>query len=80
MAEVRYLTWTEEGLLRQPVFLRLRDDKRPDECPMPAGRRGGGEDPVIPRSLVSPGDEESAVSARAPADLSAPGPANARSR
>jgi bifunctional non-homologous end joining protein LigD len=41
VAEVRYLTWTEEGLLRQPVFLRLRDDKRPDECAMPPGRRGG---------------------------------------
>lgn len=40
VAEVRYLTWTEEGLLRQPVFLRLRDDKRPDECPMPKGREG----------------------------------------
>jgi lipoyl(octanoyl) transferase len=65
VAEVRYLTWTEEGLLRQPVFLRLRDDKRPDECPMPVGRRGGGEAPVdsasvIPWSPVSPGDEESA--------------------
>jgi bifunctional non-homologous end joining protein LigD len=38
VAEVRYLTWTEEGLLRQPVFLRLRDDKRPEECGMPARR------------------------------------------
>jgi bifunctional non-homologous end joining protein LigD len=32
VAEVRYLTWTEEGLLRQPVFVRLRDDKPPTEC------------------------------------------------
>jgi bifunctional non-homologous end joining protein LigD len=63
VAEVRYLTWTAEGLLRQPVFLRLRDDKRPDECPMPL-RCGTEEDAdtasVIPRSAVSPGDEESA--------------------
>ena len=42
MAEVRYLTWTDEGLLRQPVFLRLRDDKRPEECPMPPGREATG--------------------------------------
>jgi len=60
---VRYLTWTAEGLLRQPVFLRLRDDKRPDECPMPA--RHGGEDDagaafVIPRDSSPPGPEESA--------------------
>ena len=38
MAEVRYLTWTAEGLLRQPVFLRLRDDKPPEECLVPADR------------------------------------------
>jgi bifunctional non-homologous end joining protein LigD len=32
VAEVRYRELTEEGLLRQPVFLRLRADKRPEEC------------------------------------------------
>ena len=25
-------SWTGDGLLRQPVFLRLRDDKPPEEC------------------------------------------------
>jgi bifunctional non-homologous end joining protein LigD len=30
--EVRYKEWTDEGLLRQPVFLRLRDDKAPEGC------------------------------------------------
>jgi len=58
VAEVRYLTWTDEGLLRQPVFLRLRDDKRPEECPMPASRHGG-EDDVIPSDSDSPGSEGS---------------------
>jgi bifunctional non-homologous end joining protein LigD len=38
VAEVRYLAWTDDGLLRQPVFVRLRDDKHPSECPMPPGR------------------------------------------
>ncbi|MFQ5889166.1 MAG: DNA ligase D [Gemmatimonadota bacterium] len=37
VCEVRYLEWTEEGLLRQPVFVRFRDDKRPEECAFPAG-------------------------------------------
>ncbi|MBW3555178.1 MAG: DNA ligase D, partial [Gemmatimonadetes bacterium] len=32
VAEVRYREWTEEGLLRHPVFLRFRDDKAPEEC------------------------------------------------
>ncbi len=35
VCEVRFLEWTDEGLLRQPVFVRLRDDKRPDECARP---------------------------------------------
>ena len=32
VCEVEYTEWTEEGLLRQPVFLRFREDKRPEEC------------------------------------------------
>ncbi|HYX21103.1 MAG TPA: non-homologous end-joining DNA ligase, partial [Thermoanaerobaculia bacterium] len=32
VVEVRYKEWTGEGLLRHPVFLRVRDDKRVDEC------------------------------------------------
>jgi bifunctional non-homologous end joining protein LigD len=33
--EVRYKEWTEEGLLRQPVFLRLREDKPLADCTHP---------------------------------------------
>jgi len=32
VCEARYHAWTREGLLRQPVFLRLREDKRVEEC------------------------------------------------
>ena len=32
VCEVEFTEWTEEGLLRQPVFLRFRDDKKPEEC------------------------------------------------
>jgi bifunctional non-homologous end joining protein LigD len=32
VCEVRYKEWTDDGLLRQPVFLRLRDDKSIEEC------------------------------------------------
>ena len=32
VAEVEFTEWTDEDLLRQPVFLRFRDDKRPEEC------------------------------------------------
>ncbi|HEU4384730.1 MAG TPA: DNA ligase D [Anaeromyxobacteraceae bacterium] len=39
VVEVRYLEWTEEGLLRQPVFERFRDDKRPEESERPGASR-----------------------------------------
>ncbi len=44
VCEVEYTEWTEEGLLRQPVFLRFRDDKRPEECVFRAtvGQPGSG--------------------------------------
>ena len=39
VAEVQFLERTEDGLLRQPVFSHLRDDKPLGECDAPA-RRG----------------------------------------
>ena len=39
VAEVRFLERTADGLLRQPVFSHLRDDKEPGECEAPP-RRG----------------------------------------
>jgi bifunctional non-homologous end joining protein LigD len=44
VCEVEFTEWTAEGLLRQPVFLRFRDDKRPEECvaSQAAGRRASG--------------------------------------
>ena len=32
VVQVRFKEWTGEGLLRQPVFERLREDKRPEEA------------------------------------------------
>ena len=32
VCEAQFKEWTEEGLLRQPVFLRFRDDKAPEDC------------------------------------------------
>src|SRR6266496_1126487 len=55
VAEVRYKEWTDEGLLRQPVFVRFRDDKRPEECVKPGhGTRdtGNASDATSPDSPV----------------------------
>ena len=59
VCEVRFKEWTEEGLLRQPVFLRFRDDKRPAECirQLPGGGAGAPEeadDPPAPKLVRAP--------------------------
>src|SRR5213083_2258333 len=53
VVEVRYKEWTDEGLLRQPVFLRFRDDKPVTEI---AKRDAGSEmrDAEPPVALTSP--------------------------
>ena len=59
VCEVEYSEVTEEGLLRQPVFLRFRDDKRPEECVREGmDREGLIPEPIVPRSRALPRDEE----------------------
>lgn len=48
VCEVRYREITDDGLLRQPVFLRLRDDKPPGDCM----RRGGLGDRALPEPVA----------------------------
>jgi bifunctional non-homologous end joining protein LigD len=36
VAQVAFGEWTADGKLRQPVFLGLRDDKKPKEVMLPA--------------------------------------------
>jgi bifunctional non-homologous end joining protein LigD len=47
VCEVRYAEITGDGLLRQPVFVRLRPDKAPEECLHPA--RSADPDPPAGR-------------------------------
>jgi bifunctional non-homologous end joining protein LigD len=54
VVEVRYKEWTGEGLLRHPVFLRVREDKRVDECirdDAPAADEPPAPSPEPPPSL-----------------------------
>ncbi|HYU36094.1 MAG TPA: DNA ligase D [Thermoanaerobaculia bacterium] len=63
VCEVRYKEWTPGGHLRQPVFLRLREDKAPEECLPP-------ED--------APGEEVVVVEEEAPSPAAEPDPAPAQ--
>ncbi len=47
-ALVRYKDWTPQGMLRHPVFLRLREDKTPQECTRPSAATAGDEEPPAP--------------------------------
>jgi len=38
VAQVAFEEWTADGRLRQPVFLGLRDDKKPEEVVLPGAR------------------------------------------
>jgi bifunctional non-homologous end joining protein LigD len=49
VCEVRFKQWTDEGLLRLPVFVRLREDKQPEECVR------GSSHPDLPEHLDLPG-------------------------
>jgi bifunctional non-homologous end joining protein LigD len=73
VCEVRYQEWTAAGMLRQPVFLRLRDDKRPEDCG-PPGERAGDELPrIAPPGEQPPGDEPTQLAASAlPVAISRP--------
>ncbi|HVR99038.1 MAG TPA: DNA ligase D [Thermoanaerobaculia bacterium] len=53
VCEVRFKEWTQGGHLRQPVFLRLRDDKTVDECLVPGFLPEPESEPEAP-AAVSP--------------------------
>jgi bifunctional non-homologous end joining protein LigD len=50
VAEVKFAGWTKEGIMRAPIFLRLREDKNPEDCVIRA------DQPVAIKSDIE-GDE-----------------------
>ncbi len=62
VCEVRFTEWTEDGGIRHPAFLGLRDDKRPHDCQreVPQVVAGGGTAPAVtvtnPKKVFWPDD------------------------
>ena len=53
VCEVRFTDWTEDGGIRHPTFMGLRDDKKPKDC-----RRDAPEPPadVLPEAVSRPSE------------------------
>ncbi|MCC6647489.1 MAG: DNA ligase D [Polyangiaceae bacterium] len=51
VVEVRYQEWVGEGVLRFPVFVRLRPDKRPADCVREAAEPRPPPPPVAPPAV-----------------------------
>ncbi len=61
VAEVRYKEWRPGRLLREPVFVRFRDDKPPAECRLRELQRGGHEPPPPAPARPRPAEVERRV-------------------
>jgi len=63
VCEVRFREWTPDGVLRHPAFMRMRDDKSPEECQ----RQGWQTDPDAPGDDgQAPNEGDGAKRARRP--------------
>jgi DNA ligase D-like protein (predicted ligase)/DNA ligase D-like protein (predicted polymerase)/DNA ligase D-like protein (predicted 3'-phosphoesterase) len=49
VCEVKFAEWTAAGLMRQPIFTGLRDDKRPEECRVEQAHNAEAEHRVVNR-------------------------------
>jgi bifunctional non-homologous end joining protein LigD len=67
VCEVRFLERTEGGVLRQPVFIRLRDDKTPADCVWPAARQAIDE--VEPEDPADTGPADTGPADTGPGDV-----------
>ena len=57
VCDVRYKEFTRDGLLRQSVFIRFRDDKKPEDVTIPGtgkGEAGGGKGTSDEEGLTLP--------------------------
>ena len=67
VAEVRFLEWSPDGMLRHPAFLRFRTDKEASECVRPSGDAGQRDTEVseVARRQVGRGSKPPETGAQA---------------
>jgi bifunctional non-homologous end joining protein LigD len=57
VAEIKFTSWTKDGIMRAPIFLRFRDDKNPEECVLeadqPVEKSTGVQDETKPLRQLS---------------------------
>ncbi|MFL6508099.1 MAG: non-homologous end-joining DNA ligase, partial [Nitrososphaeraceae archaeon] len=61
VAEVKFSDWTHEKIMRAPIFLRFREDKKPEECII--------EEEKSTEELVSRGNEKEQLQEEAEEEL-----------
>jgi bifunctional non-homologous end joining protein LigD len=65
VCDVRFSDWTEDGGIRHPIFMRLRSDKRPEDCrreaPLALPRNDAGTAVPAAPPPAARGDEERTV-------------------
>lgn len=81
VAEVKFAEWTKDGKVRSPVFMRLRDDKRPEDCSRDEIVREVRKQKAEEEPMVEKPKDDKAKSARAEViDLNSKRNAKARQR
>lgn len=76
--EVRFRNRTEDDLLRLPVFVRMRDDKRVHECTLPGSGAAEDEPPDTLVGAEPPAEETRAIEREAAEVERAPPPPSTR--
>ena len=78
VVEVKFDGWTKDKIMRAPIFLRIRDDKKPEECTLEKTKHVeelSNIRPQISKDLAVSSPASASVSSspsRAPSELVSP--------
>jgi bifunctional non-homologous end joining protein LigD len=70
VAEVKFDGWTKDKIMRAPIFSRIRDDKKPQDCTIEKTRQVGELSNIKPQVAINPSSVSVPSSTRSRSDLS----------